>query len=252
MGNEHDSWDGAWADISVEDEIGTLSYGWVQPYLAFLARHLVPDAPVLEAGCGPGRFLYWLRERGYRAVGVDRSLAALTAAHRYSADFALALADARRLPFRTAAFGTCLSFGVVEHFPEGPDECLAEMGRVLQPGGVLIIGVPQVNVFATIAPPLKAVYRKLRRIPPPPADLEPPGRCYRARELVDALTRNRFEVIEVFPFGHAYSLHSFCGWFRKRGSHHDITPLGVRLGRALARIAPWATAFYVSMAARRR
>jgi len=250
MHDERGSWDSAWADATFEDEIGTLSYEWVQPALAFIAPHLVPNASILEAGCGPGRFLYWLREQGYRAVGVDCSLAALAKGRRYSADFRLALADVCSLPFRAEAFGTCLSFGVIEHLPDGPDECLAEMRRVLAPGGVLIISVPHRNLLAVADPPLKRVYRALRRIPVA-GPLEPPGRHLPAGELTAALARAGFEILETMPFGHAYSLHSFCGWFRRRGAYHDVTPLAAKLGRLLSRLAPWSTASTVFAAARK-
>ncbi len=251
MADDRSGWDRAWTDTTIDDEVGTLSYGWIQPSLEFIQRHLVGGAPVLEAGCGLGRFIYWLGEEGYDAVGIDCSLAALAKARSAFPHARLALADVRQLPFGASTFGTCLSFGVIEHYSEAPDVCLAEMHRVLQPEGVLVLSVPHLHLLARIDPPLKAAYRALRRMPAPEAAPEPPGYYWRLADLTDALARNRYEVLEVMPFGHAYSLHSFCGLFRRRGAYHDVTPLAARLGRVMARVVPWSGAFFAFVAARK-
>lgn len=52
--DERDGWNRAWAEASVEAEVATLRYDWVQPFVAFVAKHLRPGARVLEAGCGRG------------------------------------------------------------------------------------------------------------------------------------------------------------------------------------------------------
>ncbi len=252
MDDERRAWNRAWDDATVEAEFGTLSYPWVQPSLHFIERHVVEGAPVLEAGCGPGRLVYWLGELGHDVVGIDCSLSAVAKAHSALPQSRLALADVRLLPFGASAFGTCLSLGVIEHFPEGPDACLAEMHRVLQAQGVLILSVPHLHLLARVDRPLKAAYRVLRHIPAPEGTTEPRGRYYRLAELTKALARNRYEVVEVMPSGHAYSLHSFCGLFRRRGAYHDPTPMAVRLGRIMARVVPWSSAFSIFVAARKR
>ena len=54
--------------------------------------------------------------------------------------------DLRQLGFRSGAFAVYISLGVVEHDPEGPDSIVREAWRVLEPGGVLILSVPYVNL----------------------------------------------------------------------------------------------------------
>ncbi len=49
--------------------------------------------------------------------------------------------DGNRLPFRAASFDTVLCMEVLEHLIE-PDRCVAEMARVLRPGGRLLLTVP--------------------------------------------------------------------------------------------------------------
>lgn len=49
--------------------------------------------------------------------------------------------DAQQLPFATAVVDHVLLMDVLEHIPE-PDQCLAEIFRVLKPGGTLTVQVP--------------------------------------------------------------------------------------------------------------
>ena len=250
--DEGQAWDRAWDRSTVEGELATLDYEWVQPSLRFVADYLAPGALVLEAGCGPGRFMYWLGAQGHQVVGLDVSAGALGMVREHSPGSRLVLGDARRLPFRSGAFDACLSFGVLEHFAEGPDAALAEAHRILAPGGVLVLSVPHTNLFAVLDPPLKRAYRGLRRLPAPTLEeLEPPGRHQTRAEVLAALRRSAFEILAVRPMQHAYALHSFCGFFRKAGAYHDVTALGCRLGALLARIAPWSTAPTVFVAARK-
>src|SRR5207249_4048969 len=53
----------------------------------------------------------------------------------------LVRASCDRLPFRNGSFSTVISSELIEHVPDTP-EVLAEMRRVLRPGGLLILGTP--------------------------------------------------------------------------------------------------------------
>lgn len=51
--------------------------------------------------------------------------------------------DGRELPFDTASIPAAFSISVLEHIPEdGDSQCIAEIGRILQPGGTFVITVP--------------------------------------------------------------------------------------------------------------
>lgn len=98
-----------------------------------------PDELLLDVGCSTGIMLAVLREvYGVRGVGVDFSTTALAAAVACGPPGSYFAADALRLPFADGAFDLAVSFGVIEHVSD-PGAMVAEMSRVLRPGGRALI-----------------------------------------------------------------------------------------------------------------
>jgi ubiquinone/menaquinone biosynthesis C-methylase UbiE len=93
------------------------------------------ERPVLDIGCGDGHFASIAYEDPID-VGIDLREAELReAARRGLAVYrAVARADATRLPFGDDTFGTVVSNCAIEHI-EDDDAVLAEIARVLRPGG---------------------------------------------------------------------------------------------------------------------
>ena len=116
------------------------------PLTTMILQGMPPSgARVLEGGCGVGQYVVLLRERGYRAVGVDWGVDPLRAGRAWAPAAPLSAMDLRELGFRASAFDAYLSLGVVEHDPAGPGAILREAHRVLRPGGTLMLSVPYVN-----------------------------------------------------------------------------------------------------------
>jgi SAM-dependent methyltransferase len=109
------------------------------------ALHARPGAPgpVLDAGCGTGGFLRRLVEggEGRPAVGLDY---APDAARRAAGKSGLPVTagTANALPFADASFGAAVSLDVLCHAAVNPEQALAELRRVLRPGGSLIVNLP--------------------------------------------------------------------------------------------------------------
>jgi SAM-dependent methyltransferase len=93
------------------------------------------------------RILIWAHERGARTFGVDISRPTALQARAafadagHAGDLSAAVGDVRDLPFRTDSFDAIYSMGTIEHFAE-TERAVAEITRVLKPGGRAIIGVP--------------------------------------------------------------------------------------------------------------
>lgn len=97
---------------------------------------------ILDAGCGTGGNLAWLRRYvgAGRVVGLDYVNTALRFCQQNSERY-LVQASATDLPFAEAAFDLVTSFDVLVQIPgAGADEqAMREMWRVLKPGGIAFV-----------------------------------------------------------------------------------------------------------------
>jgi SAM-dependent methyltransferase len=101
-----------------------------------------PDGgELLDVPCGFGRHSIPLADAGYRVTGVDRSQSLLDEAGRRGAKPKLIRADYRELPFADAIFDAALNlFSSLGYLGDEEDtRALAEIHRVLRPGGRLVI-----------------------------------------------------------------------------------------------------------------
>lgn len=109
---------------------------------------------ILDVPCGYGRHVLPLARAGYRAVGVDRSEVLLGEARRRAGHERwpkLTRADYRELPFPDGSFDTALNlFSSLGYLGDEDDtRVLAEIGRVLRPGGRLVIEILHRDVLVS-------------------------------------------------------------------------------------------------------
>ena len=102
-----------------------------------------PPQVVLDAGCSSGYLLEDLRRELPNAslVGVDLIAGGLRRAHLLVPDAQLLLADVCDLPIEDASVDVALSANLLEHVPDDAG-ALAELHRVLRPGGLAAVIVP--------------------------------------------------------------------------------------------------------------
>ena len=97
---------------------------------------------VLEVGSGPGLTTDVLRRRVPRltAVEIDPDLARALAERLRDSNVEVVRADATRLPLESDRFSAATSFAMLHHVPSPvlQDRLLAELCRVLRPGGLLV------------------------------------------------------------------------------------------------------------------
>ena len=94
---------------------------------------------LLENGCGVGMYMEHLAPHAGEVVGLEYDFERAAQAHLRSPDVVNAAGE--QLPFPDATFDVILSHEVLEHVQDDR-QAAQEMGRVLRPGGRLIVFVP--------------------------------------------------------------------------------------------------------------
>lgn len=187
---------------------------------------------VLDIGCAFGYGTVALMSgRGARrqVVGVERDPENVAMARRAYPWLSMVRADATSLPFADQSVDAALLLDVIEHL-ENPAAVLAEVARVLRPGGALILSVPHRGLLS--ACDSNNVYTAIRRQFPRFAPLEPceesaSGRHHHftideARALlgptfvIDRSARNALGLAELL---HLALLVVFKGLLRRRGAY---------------------------------
>src|SRR5579871_1482044 len=126
---------------AAENESNLINGYYGRPAILNLAGD-VAGRRILDAGCGAGPIAAALRERGAVVTGFDSSAGMLDLARRrLGPDADLHLADlGRPLPFPDNAFDDVIACSVLHYLKDWTDP-LAELRRVLKPGGRLIAAV---------------------------------------------------------------------------------------------------------------
>jgi ubiquinone/menaquinone biosynthesis C-methylase UbiE len=137
---------GRWRDVYAENSSeGAIYRERSLTVLRWVDELAVPHTDrVLEIGCGAGLTAVALARRGYVVEAVD-SVPDMLSATRQSASGAgmgssvlTSLGDAHNLAFADGSFGLVLAIGVLPYL-HSPQQALAEMARVLKPGGYLLV-----------------------------------------------------------------------------------------------------------------
>jgi SAM-dependent methyltransferase len=125
-------------------------YWWSNRFYAILAQRNAKPSPnkgqaarpaILEIGCGLGHLLAWLAPH-FEVTGTDINEWAISQARQVVPSGRFELCPAEDLsPFADAAFQVVIAKHVVEHLPN-PAPAIAEMSRVLSPGGLLVLATP--------------------------------------------------------------------------------------------------------------
>jgi len=228
-----------------------------QTTLHVVREALPKDQPILDVGCGLGRWVSYFRRRGYSVIGLDTSFERMATGREYAGPFPAVCASVLRIPFPDGTFGAVMCFGLIEHFEQGPSAALAELHRVLRPGGILLVSVPYNNlVRKLVVNPLYRLRNLKRRLVRCPLAFN--EYRFSVREMRRFVGEAGFEVCGCYPdeLVPPKCVGLFVDRLLLQGGLRDATswetgPAGKALRKVLDRISPWLCAGGVLCVGRR-
>ena len=169
-----------------------------------------PEAKVLDLGCGPGFWVIQLAQRGGRnLVAADLTENALQLARKRVEAYGcsgveFSRQNAEQLTFATNSFDHVNCQGVIHHTPN-TEQCVAEIARVIKPGGTACISVYYKNFLLRNWKLLSWMGKIVNKVGG--------GLKGRGRENIYATTDTN-EIVRLFdgvenPIGKAYSQKEF-------------------------------------------
>jgi SAM-dependent methyltransferase len=240
------SWETIWSHANVEVELQTLRERRSNDQLGVFPAYLSKDGYILEAGSGLGAVMIHLRDRGFKMLGLDYAENALHACHAYDPALRLQAGDVHALPYKDNSLHGYLSFGVLEHFPQGMGPALREANRVLVPAGIIVLTIPYPNIVHKLVDFKRRLLKQSQL-----TDDDFYESTYTRHDLKAELGKAGFEVLVLSPTSHAYTLWGL-GWpFRKRGGYYETTRLADGLASILRVIMPWPFNFTTMLIARK-
>ena len=171
-----------------------------------------PGSKVIDVGCGAGRHTFEAFRRGADVIGFDQNAADLNGVDEIlhamkaegeapaSARGEAVKGDALELPYAEGTFDCVIASEILEHVPDD-DQAIAQLVRVLKPGGALAITVPR-WLPERICWALSDEYH---------ANEGGHIRIYRADALRDKVLAHGLELTATH---HAHALHSPFWWLK--------------------------------------
>ena len=173
---------------------------------------LRPGERVLDMGCGAGRHAFEMYKRGADVIALDQDADELATVSEWfaamreegglpaAAEADVKQADALNLPFPDGDFDRVVASEVLEHIPDD-DGAIAELVRVLRPGGTIAVTVPR-WLPEKVCWALSDAYHEVEG-----------GhvRIYRGSELVAKLER---AGLRLTGRDHVHGLHSPYWWLK--------------------------------------
>ncbi|MDQ6935931.1 MAG: methyltransferase domain-containing protein [Actinomycetota bacterium] len=185
---------------------------------------LRPGDRVLDMGCGTGRHAFEMYRRGADVVAFDQDADELSAVSDLFAAMRAAgevpdgagadvkQGDARQLPFADEEFDRVVAAEVLEHIPDD-EAAIAELVRVLRPGGAMAVTVPR-WLPEKICWTLSDAYHEVE------------GGHVRIYTVAELAGRLRAAGLVVEGSGHVHALHSPYWWLKCAvGVDNDRHPL---------------------------
>ncbi len=263
-------WDAMWTTRTIEQELEACDIE--SPPRELFLSYLSKGDRIIDAGCGFGKWVIYLKRQGYHILGIDDNKLAIARLKEFDPSVQVEVGDILDIQYPDNSFDAYISMGVVEHFEDGPLPALREAYRLLKPDGLVFESTPTVNVLRHIVrrrvrgalDSLPTSFKRLRSnwgkskrtaILSAAATLLPIRRrayChfmeyrFSKSELESYLKDAGFAVVETVPHDHYDSKDHGIGLVvdfpllgARNGVNFRLNRLGKLISQMLDRISPW-------------
>lgn len=154
-------------------------------WLDIMASRLGRGAVVLDLGCGNGRAVKYLVDKGFQGIGVDVSDKMLELAKKHVPRGKYYRKDFTKLEFKPNSFDAVVSFFALNHIPkEQFKEVMVSCKRFLKKGGLLLLGMVKGGSDGLF----EGFYGKKMPLY---------GAGYTKKELIDILKSNGYDILKT-------------------------------------------------------
>lgn len=229
----------SWQGETIQDGLRFCTYQLIEPVFR---TYLPVKGKILEAGCGTGRWVFYLRKLGYDVIGIDLAVDALRQAKEYDATAPIHADDILHTSYPDETFEAVISLGVCEHFEDGPLPAFQEAWRVLTKDGLFFVTVPLQNLNRIVlANPMKELKRWLMKRKGVEYVFE--EYRYTQKELEGLLQEANFEIVRKCPddYRAPMSMGLFVDFpfLRHRTNKWELNFIGKLYSRICFAISPW-------------
>ncbi len=226
-----------------------------QGFWPLLKDQLAPGKKYLDAGCGIGGWILFLKEQGYEVEGIDMAARTIRALTEYDPELKVKVASITAIPYPDQFFDGLLSIGVLEYAEDQVPQALTEAWRVLKPGGFLFIEAPLANSLRRL---LYIPLKKLEKIIRTAQGQQPTFSNYlfKRASLHQLLTDTGFTVEKIQPHelpdaDSHYGLYIDFPWLR--GSKpYQLNGFGRLVKAILNSLSPWVASTGMVAVARKK
>lgn len=228
-----------WNKIDVLENVKMIKMRSIVP---IFLKYIKKQDKIIEAGCGPGGWVYFMQELGYKnIIGVDNNPAILDRGKELKVQ--LENDDILNSKFTDNSFDIYISLGVIEHSEIGPGAALLEAKRIVKKNGIVFISTPLNNPLRLLVNhPIRDLINIFKKIKGKKLYFSE----YRfwKRELINHIQNAGFEVLEVVPNDYSltqsdYSLGFYTDWpiFRHSKEKYRLNKVGSMVHALLKRLS---------------
>lgn len=136
-----------WDKKEMEALLATCETDGIFPYIE---KYMPAPSRVLESGCGAGRYVKYLYDRGWDVIGLEWDQEAVDMIKSYWPEVNAVQGDSANSPFKDNYFDGIISLGVIEHWIDGPSAPIKDIYRTLKPGAYGIVTAPCLNTIRKV------------------------------------------------------------------------------------------------------